>query len=100
MNLTELLDATASRLPQKAALIDDSTVVTYAGLVELVGSFTARLDTLDLPPGARVGLCHPNSIDYVAMTFALWRVNAVVVPLPMECTAEELADIAATMQLE
>jgi long-chain acyl-CoA synthetase len=100
MNLTELLDATASRLPQKPALIDDSTVVTYAGLVEVVGSFAARLDTLDLPPGARVGLCYPNSIDYVALTFALWRVHAVVVPLPMECTVEEFADIATTMQLE
>ncbi len=100
MNLTELLDATASRRPQKPALIDDSTVVTYAGLVELVAAFAARLGTLHLPPGARVGLCYPNSIDYVALTFALWRVKAVVVPLPMECTAEELADIAATMQLE
>ena len=63
--------------------------------MELVATFATHLSTLKLPSGARVGLCYPNSIDYVALTFALWRVSAVVVPLPMECTAEELADIAA-----
>jgi len=34
------------------------------------------------------------------MTFALWRINAVVVPIPMECTEQELSRIAATMRLE
>jgi len=100
MNLTELLEATARRLPQKAALVDDSTTISYAQLVSLVDSHAAQLRGLGLPHGARVGLCFPNSVDYVALTFALWRVDAVVVPLPTEFTAEELEDIAATMQLE
>lgn len=100
MNLTALLDATAARLPQKAAIVDDATVVSYAQLAGLVEACAAQLRGLGLMPGARVGLCFPNSIDYVALTFALWRVGAVVVPLPTEFTAEELADIAATMALE
>jgi long-chain acyl-CoA synthetase len=50
--------------------------------------------------GCRVGLCLPNSINYVALTFALWRVNAVVVPVPTECTDEEVSNIAAKMRLE
>src|SRR5689334_15015903 len=72
MNLIELLEATASRLPQKPALIDDSTVVTYRDLVEQVAAFAGQLGALKLSPRARVGLCYPNSIDYVALTFALW----------------------------
>ena len=55
---------------------------------------------LRLTPGCRVGLCQPNSINYVALTFALWRTGAVVVPIPTECTQEEFSTIAATLQLE
>ncbi len=51
-------------------------------------------------PGSRIGLCYPNSVTYVALTFALWRISAIVVPIPMECTGEELSTIAESMQLE
>jgi len=100
MNLTELLDETASRWPEKAAIVEGDTPVSYAGLVERVAAFSTRLRGFDLPPGCRVGLCYPNSIDYVALTFALWRNNAAVVPIPIECTDEESGTLAAAMQLQ
>ena len=100
MNLTELLDNTARQWPQQPALVEDSTIVSYAQLVEKVDQFAARLKALRVSPGSRVGLCYPNSVNYVALTFALWRINAIVVPVPMECAEEELAAIAETMQLE
>jgi long-chain acyl-CoA synthetase len=100
MNLTELLDRTASRWPQKAALIEGEIVLSYAGLVQKITELTAHLRTLQVKPGVRVGLCLPNSINYVALTFALWRINAVVVPIPTECTDEESSNIAGTMRLE
>jgi len=99
MNLTELLDSTASRWPQQPALIEESAIVSYAHLVEKVDSFAVQLRALPISQGGRVGLCYPNSITYVALTFALWRINAVVVPIPMECAEEELSSIAETMQL-
>ena len=100
MNLTELLDRTASRWPEKSALIDGSTIVSYADLVEKVAFLTSALQKFELHPGCRVGLCYPNSIAYVALTFALWRIDAVVVPIPIECTKEEISTIAQTMELE
>lgn len=100
MNLTELLDMTASRRPQKPALIEGYTIVSFAELVEKIAVFTSQLQALQVPPACRVGLCYPNSVNYVALTFALWRINAVVVPIPMECTEKELSTIAATMRLE
>lgn len=100
MNLTELLDQAAGQWPQKAALIEGDTVVSYAGLAEQVAQLAAQLQLLKLAPGCRVGLLFPNSLDYVALTFALWRGHAVVVPIPMECTAGEISDLAAMMQLE
>jgi len=100
MNLTELLDQAAARWPMKAALIEEGNSLSYADLVENIAQISARLRTIGLSPGTRVGLFCPNSINYVVLTFALWRINAVVVPIPTECTGEELSDISATMQLQ
>src|SRR5947207_12148668 len=100
MNVIELLDQAAARWPQKPALIEEGNSLSYADLLERIAQVSSRLRTVGLSPGTRVGLFCPNSIDYVVFTFALWRVNTIVVPIPTECTREELADIAATMQLQ
>ncbi len=99
MNLTELLDRTASDWPNKMALIEGDSAVSYVELVENTLALATQLRALELSPACRVGLCFPNSVNYVALTFALWRINAVVVPIPTECTEEELSTIATTMQL-
>jgi len=100
MNLTELLDKTASDWPKKMALIEGDRAVSYAELVEKTVVLATQLQALQLPLACRVGLCFPNSVNYVALTFALWRIGAVVVPIPMECTEDELSNIATVMQLE
>ncbi len=100
MNLTELLDRTANRWPQKTALVEGEDIVSYAGLVQKIAALASRLRTFQIKSGCRVGLCLPNSINYVELTFALWRINAVIVPIPMECTEEEFSNIAETMRLE
>jgi long-chain acyl-CoA synthetase len=100
MNVTELLDKTAGRWQQKPALIEGEIILSYAGLIQKIAELAAQLHMLQVQPGCRVGLCLPNSINYVALTFALWRVKAVVVPIPTECTDEESSNIAETMRLE
>ena len=99
MYLNELLDYTANRWPDKAAFIEEDTTVSYSALAAQVAAWAEKLQRLDLPPGSRVGLQYPNSVQYVALTFALWRVQAVVVPHPTECTAEEIAEITTVMEL-
>jgi long-chain acyl-CoA synthetase len=100
MNLTELLDRTANRWPQKPALIEGEIILSYAGLVQEIVELASQLQAFQVKPGFRIGLRQPNSINYIALTFALWRLKAVVVPIPMECTEKELSNIAATMDLE
>src|SRR6267378_1802989 len=99
MNLIELLEQTAGRYAQKPALIEGATIVSYAGLAEQVAVLASSLRELNLAPGARIGLCYPNSIRYVALTFALWKLGAVVVPVPTECTAEDIEDLSKSMDL-
>jgi long-chain acyl-CoA synthetase len=100
MNLIEMLDSAAGRWPQKPAIIEDSNIISYAGLIEKVAAFASQLQALKVRAGSRVGLSCPNSAAYIALTFALWRIKAIVVPIPTECTDEEISAIAASMQLE
>ena len=100
MNLSELLDESAARWPEKAAVIEGEIAISYKALQATTSSLAAQLQRLQLSPSCRIGLCYPNSIDYVALTFALWRMNVVVVPIPTESTEEDFLMIAATMELE
>ena len=100
MNLTELLDESAARWPEKPAIIEADTTISYKALQAKVSALVSKLQQLPFSPSCRIGLCYPNSIDYVAFTFALWRLDVVVVPIPMESTEEDFLTIAASMELE
>jgi len=100
MNLIELLDRTACRQPEKPAFIEGDSIVSYAELLRRIEALAAQLASQGVSAGCRVGLNYPNSVQYVALTYALWRLGAVVVPIPMECAAEEVATIASMTQLE
>jgi long-chain acyl-CoA synthetase len=100
MNLTELLEKAASFWPQKPALVEGNRILTYAALLEEVNSWAGRFPAPAFPPGSRIGLAFPNGIPYVALTYALWRLHAVVVPIPTECTEAEVEEIAHALQLD
>lgn len=100
MNLFDLLERTAARLPQKPALIEADTPVSYADLLQRAEELGLALKAQSIGPGQRVGLAFPNGVAYVALTFALWRVGVVVVPVPTECPPEEIAEISEAMQLQ
>ena len=100
MNLFESLERTAARWPQKPALIEDDKVVTYAELLRQVEGLTLTLKAQSIEAGQRIGLAFPNSIAYVALTYALWRCGVVVVPVPTECSEDEVREIIAAMQLQ
>ncbi|MEY4917614.1 MAG: hypothetical protein RL616_1527 [Verrucomicrobiota bacterium] len=99
MNLNENFEHSARRWPQKIAFVEDAAEISYATLVEKISVLAEKLSALPLPPGSRVGLCFPNGINYVALTYALWKIQVIVVPVPTECPPEELREIAATMEL-
>ncbi len=81
-------------------MIEADTVLTYTALWDEVNSWAKLLATAEFSPGTRVGLAFPNSVHYVALTYALWRLELVVVPVPTECTEAEVAEIAHELQLD
>ena len=100
MNLTELLDQTAARNHDKTAIVEDAVVISYGELAKRTHDFATLIRAHHVHPGQRIGLAFPNGIAYVALTYALWRCGAVVVPIATECTKEEVAEIAEAMQLQ
>jgi long-chain acyl-CoA synthetase len=99
MNLAELLENSVRRWPQKTAFVENDAEISYAALAEKIDTFAEKIKSLQLPIGSRVGLCFPNSVNYVALTYALWKNDFVVVPVPTECPLEELNEIATVMEL-
>ncbi|MBK7997964.1 MAG: AMP-binding protein [Verrucomicrobia bacterium] len=100
MNLIELLDKSAATWPDKPAFIEGENRVTYSALATQVHSIAAVFSELSLQPYSRIGLHFPNSIAYVELTFALWKLNVVVVPVPVEGTDGEMAEIVESLQLD
>lgn len=100
MNLIELLDNAAAQWPDKPAFIEDGQLVSFRALADRAHALAARLAAHGISPGCRVGVHFPNSVASVAVTFALWKLRAVVVPLATECTDAERAAIVDSIQLQ
>ena len=81
MLVHEILEMTASRLPDKVALMEGEEKLTYSETEARVLALSARLEERDINPGDRVALLFPNCIDFCLAYFAVLNLGAVVVPL-------------------
>lgn len=80
-SLITRLQRTSSRFPQRTALIEGNTTMSYAGLWERVADFGTYLISHGIRPGERVAIGLPRGIDFVAAIFAVLAVGAAYVPL-------------------
>jgi acyl-CoA synthetase (AMP-forming)/AMP-acid ligase II len=81
MLVHEILEATAARLPDKAALLEGEQHFTYAQVLARVRALAARLSERGIGPGDRVALLFPNCMEFCLAYFAVLTLGAVVVPL-------------------
>ncbi len=89
MNLAHLLDATAERTPDAAAITFEGVSTTYAGLAEQARSAAARLKDAGVGKGDRVALWLPNHPAFASAMYAVWRLGAIVVPVHAALTKPE-----------
>ncbi len=90
MNLARLLDDTAARDANATALVEGGEPVTYGALAEATASLAASLRERGVGAAARVALLLPNSDAFVAAYYASLRVGAVVVPLNVLLSRNEI----------
>ncbi len=101
MNLIELFEQTVQRQPHSPAVIGPGAdaVLSYGELLRLVDQTAAALATAGVERGQCVGLHYPSGLDYIRLTYALWRLGVSVVPIPVELKSEEKLRICRDIAL-
>ena len=84
------LAVSALRYPDKAAIVFFGRVLTYAQLKDAAERLAARLKALGVAKGDRVVVDMQNTPQLVIAHFAIFRAEAVVVPVNPMNRAEEL----------
>ena len=90
-DLGMILARSAERFGSKPALIAGGRTLTYQALHELCDRVAGGLHTLGVRPGNRVSLYSPNRWEWVVAYHAALRAGAVVNPINVMLTPEEVA---------
>jgi long-chain acyl-CoA synthetase len=91
MNLAKNLERSASYFPERPAVSEGSSEITYAQLNERANRVATALLARGLKPGEHVGLCAPNSEEWLAFYFGLLKAGAVPVCLSNLLKRDELS---------
>ena len=91
LNVATLLHESATRNPDQTALVIGETTMSYAQLQGAVQRFAGGLRDLGIHPGQHVALLLPNVPQFTIAYFGTLAAGAVVVPLNVLLTADEIA---------
>jgi fatty-acyl-CoA synthase len=102
MSLAAWLDDHAARAPERAALVDESGVLSYAALARRVAAMAHHLKHAHgIRAGDRIALLALNRSDTLVLLFACARLGALLVPLNWRLAPPEhafiLRDSGATL---
>ena len=89
----DILDKGSREYGDRIALADASGEITYSGLKDKAGTYARKLDTIGIRPGDIVGLCGYDSIDLVAMLFAIVKTGAVAALISFSMPESEMASL-------
>lgn len=90
MNISEMLARNGRKFPEKTAIIDGDTILSYKQVDETVNRLASSLQRLGLKRGDKVVLYMPNTKEFVYAYFAVLRLGAIVVPVNARLTAQEV----------
>jgi long-chain acyl-CoA synthetase len=84
------LDEAARLCPERVCLIFQGESSSYREVSDQTDQMAARLRSLGIRKGERVGICMPNCPEFVQAYFAILKAGAVVVPVNPLYTAPEI----------
>ena len=91
MNLAHNLERSAFFFPDRPAIRQGGIEMTYAQLNDQANRTATGLIKIGVKPGELVGLCAPNSADWIVFYFGVLKAGAVAVTLSGFLTGDELA---------
>src|SRR4030042_1627354 len=90
MNLSQNLQSAAFFFPDRLAVREAGTETTYAQLNDRANRIATGLIRLGTKPGDHVGLCAPNSTDWITFYFGVLKAGAVAITLSSVLRRDEL----------
>ncbi|MDQ3579385.1 MAG: acyl--CoA ligase, partial [Actinomycetota bacterium] len=91
-NVADLVARASAKVPRRTALVDGSASLSlgWQQCHAAVDRYARVLLAAGTAPGDRVALRLPNTIEYCVALFAILRVGAVAVPLPLDAAPREV----------
>jgi len=91
MNIAKNLERSAFYFPDRPVLSEESFETTYAQFNERANRVATALIQMGIKPGDHIGLCAPNSGDWIAFYFGVLKSGAVAVTLSSLVKSNELS---------
>jgi long-chain acyl-CoA synthetase len=90
MNLAEYLERSAHCFPDRPAIFQEERKISYWDFNKNSNRVATALIGLGIQRGDFVGLCAPNSIEWLVSYFGILKAGATAVTLPITFTKSEL----------
>jgi long-chain acyl-CoA synthetase len=91
MNIARNLERSAFHFPERPAVSEESSETSYAQFNERANRVATALIKMGIKPGDHIGLCAPNSGEWLAFYFGVLKAGAVAVTLSSMVTHDELS---------
>jgi acyl-CoA synthetase (AMP-forming)/AMP-acid ligase II len=92
-SIPHVVRSAAERFGDAPAIIDGERAYSFAELSELMTEATRAVIAIGVEPGDRVGLCAPNSAEWIIAALGILGAGGVIVPLNTRFKSGELAYI-------
>ncbi|MCX5807480.1 MAG: AMP-binding protein [Proteobacteria bacterium] len=90
MNVARNLERSAFYFSEQPALAEAGSQISYGELNDRVDRIATGLIKMGLQPGEHVGICAPNSSDWITFYFAVLKTGAVAVTYSSLLSKDEL----------
>jgi len=91
MNIAKNLERSAFYFPNRPVLSEDLSETSYAQLNDRANRVATALIRMGIKPGDHIGLCAPNSVDWIAFYFGVLKAGAVAAALSSLLKRDELS---------
>ncbi len=98
MNIATNLERAAFYFPENPALCEEDKEITYKMFDEMSNRVATGLISMGLKPGEYVGICYPNSIQWLVFYFGILKAGAVAVTYAYALSKDELVFLASHSQ--
>jgi long-chain acyl-CoA synthetase len=95
MNLARNLERSALFFPDRPAIRENELEITYQELNARASRIAASLVKAGVRPGDHIGLCAPNSADWITFYFGVLKTGAVAVTLSAALMGSELTALVS-----